>query len=180
MKGKTAMHKIAESTVLLRGTIELPCGIKLARDGFQEGWEFLKTGNARRLERKIQKRGWHFIKFEGSSVRSGVGDSVELALASAVKLALRRVSVFFNAVEIQHIQITSYPWFVLARIIVNSYRIQQAQVEPVPDQFAPAAAHSRKPKWPEYAGELYPQFGSAMPLLKQLLIAPRNQEARPQ
>jgi hypothetical protein len=174
------MHHIAKLTVLMRARVELPADFKLATDSFQEGWDFLRSGGALRLERKFQRCGWHFIKFEGSPVRSGVGDTVESAIASAVKLALRRVSVFFNAVEIQHIQITNYPWFVLARIVVNPYRIQQDQVVPEPDQYISAAIHPRQRKWPEDAGNLYPQFGCAMPLFKQLLTAPGNQEARPQ
>jgi hypothetical protein len=175
------MHNIAELTVLMRTKIEFPSGFKLARDGFQDGWEFVRSGNARRLERKVQKLGWQFIKFEGSSVRSGVGNSEQSALASAVKLALRRVSVFFNAVEIQHVQITTYPWFVLARIVVNPYRIQQEAVTPAPDLFMAAKINPRQRKWPERAGDLYPrfdpQFGCAMPLLRELLTEPRSQGA---
>lgn len=174
------MHNIAEFSVLLRAKVELPADFRLARDGFQEGWDFVRSGGAPRLERKVQKCGWSFIKFEGSSVRSGVGDTVQAALASAVKLALRRVSVFFNAVEIQHIQITTYPWFVLARIIVNSYRIQEATVAPVPDQYVPAAIRAPQRRWPDFAGDPYLQFGSDLPILKQLLAAPRNHEVRPQ
>lgn len=174
------MHNIAEFTVLLRAKIELPADFRLARDGFEEGWDFVRSGGARRLEKKVRSRGWHFIKFEGSSVRSGVGDTAKSALASAARMALSHVSVFFNAVEIRHIQITNYPWFVLARIIVNSYRIQEAKVEPLADEFIPAASRPSQRKWPDFAVDPYPQFGHDLPLLEQLLTVQRDQEARPQ
>jgi hypothetical protein len=168
------MHKFAEHAVLLRAQAELPVSLKLATDPFHDGWKFVRTGDAQRLQRKIEKQGWQFIAIADGALRSGVGDSAQAALASAVRLALRRVSVFFNAVEVRHVQITSYPWFFLARIVVNPYRIQQAPVAPVPDRPMPPAIHPRQRPLPPYALDPFPQFGGGMPLLRELLTAPRN------
>lgn len=168
------MHNISEHNVLLRTQAELPAGLKLATDPFLEDWKFVRTGDAQRLQRKIEKRGWHFIAIADGALRSGVGHSAQTALASAVRLALRRVSVFFNAVEIRHVQITNYPWFFLARIVVAPYRIQQGPVMPVPDGPLPLPIHSRQRPLPSYALDPFPEFGSAMPLLRELLTEPRN------
>jgi len=105
------MRAIAELNVLLRTQIQLPVGLKLATDEFREGWNFVRSTDARRLEKRIQTRGWNFIKIADGELRSGVGETSQLAIASALKLALRRVSTHFNAVEVEHIELTQYPWF---------------------------------------------------------------------
>jgi 2,4-dienoyl-CoA reductase-like NADH-dependent reductase (Old Yellow Enzyme family) len=96
------MRSIAELNMLLRVPAQLPVGLKLATNEFHEGWGFV-TGNANSLERKIRTRGWNFIKIADGSLRSGVGETSQEAIASALKLALRRVSMHFNAVEVEHI-----------------------------------------------------------------------------
>ena len=137
------MRSIAELNMLLRVPAQLPVGLKLATNEFHEGWGFV-TGNANSLERKIRTRGWNFIKIADGSLRSGVGETSQEAIASALKLALRRVSMHFNAVEVEHIELTRYPWFFLARIRIYPY----------------------------------PDFGSAMPQLKQMLILSAGRQAR--
>jgi hypothetical protein len=171
------MHNIVELTVLLRAQAVLPAGLKLATDPFHDGWNFVRTGDARRLQRKIEKRGWHFIAVADGALRSGVGESAQAALGSAVRLAMRRVSLFFNAVEIRHVQITSYPWFFLARIVVNPYRIQQGPVIPVPDRAILCATDPHKRPLPSFALDPFPEFGCAVPLLRELLTGPRNSRA---
>jgi len=165
------MRMIAELNVLLRVKAELPSGFKLATDSFHEGWNFMRTGDARRLKRKIQTRGWNFIKTGDGSLRSGVGDTSQEAIASALKLALRRVGESFNAAEVEHIELTQYPWFFLARVRVYPYRIQQDAQMAVVDEAATMAVTQ-----PE--AEPISQFGSAMPVLKEMLISNRNWEAR--
>jgi hypothetical protein len=174
------MRNIAELNMLLRAQVELPAGLGLATDEFREGWNFVRTGDALRLKKKIQARGWNFIKIGDGSLRSGVGETSQEAIAGALKLALRRVSEHFNAVEVAHIELTRYPWFVLARVKVNPYRIQPGAALPIADEDEPLpmAPHSRR--LPANSAELFPQFGSAMPLLKQLLVSSRTPEARPE
>ncbi|MGA3263368.1 MAG: hypothetical protein ABSC47_04905 [Terracidiphilus sp.] len=173
------MRTIAELNVLLRVGVGLPAGLKLATDEFHEGWNFVRTGDAPRLKKKIQARGWNFIKIADGSLRSGVGDTSQEAIASALKLALRRVSAHFNAVEVERIELTQYPWFFLARVQVHPYRIQQDAVLPAPDEAAPMPIAHRRRR-PSHAAELFPHFGSAMPLLKEMLILSRSPDARTQ
>ncbi len=122
------MHMIAELSLLLRERVELPAGLTVATEEFREGWSFARTANAKRLEKKIHTLGWNFIKMPDGSLRSGVGDTSQEAIASALKLALRRIGKHFNAAEVEHIELTQYPWFFLARVTVHPYRIQQGGV----------------------------------------------------
>jgi hypothetical protein len=43
-------------------------------------------------------------------------------------LALRRVSERFNAAEVESIELRKYPWFVVAKVKVYPYQIQQGAV----------------------------------------------------
>jgi hypothetical protein len=172
------MHNIAELKMLLRARIELPEGLKLATDEFGEGWNFVRRENARRLEKKIQTRGWNFIKIADGLLRSGVGERSQEAIASALKLALRQVSEHFNAVEVEQIELTQYPWFFLARVRVYPYRIQRDAVLPVADEAAPAPIPLRLRRLPDGAAEPFPHLGSAMPLLKEMLVLSRSSESR--
>jgi len=166
--------------MLLRERTELPAGLKLATEEFRDGWNFVRTGKAPRLQKKIRTLGWNFIKVSDSSLRSGVGDTSQLAIASALGLALRRVSEHFNAVEVEHIEITQYPWFYLARVRVYPCRIQQGMLLVVPDEELPVPMVQRQRRLPPQAAELFPDFGSAMPMLKEMLVASRNLQARVQ
>jgi hypothetical protein len=174
------MHTIAELNMLLRMRVELPVGMKLATDEFREGWNFLRTGNAHRLERKIQTRGWNFIKIADGVLRSGVGETSQEAIAGALKLALRRVSEHFNAVEVEHIELTQYPWFFLARVRVNPYRIQQSAVLPISDEAVPDSMPARSRRFPDGSAALFPRFGSAMPQFRELLVSARISGTRAQ
>jgi hypothetical protein len=174
------MRTIAELNVLLRARVELPAGLKLATEEFREGWNLARSVDARRLEKKIHTRGWNFIKIADGSLRSGVGETSQKAIASALRLALRRVSSRFNAAEVEHIELTRYPWFFLARVRVYPYRIQQAAELPEPDEAEPLPGESRQRRLTSHAAELFPHFGSAMPMLKQMLVSSRGSQARPQ
>jgi hypothetical protein len=176
----TPLRKIAELNMLVRAQAELPDDLSLATEEFREDWKFVKSANARQLQKKIQARGWNFIKSDDGSLRSGVGDTSQEAIAGALKLALRRVSNHCNAVEVEHIELTQYPWFFLARVRVYPYRIQQRAVLPVADEAMQATAAPRRRILSPNAPALYPHFGSAMPQLKQMLVSTRSSEARPQ
>jgi hypothetical protein len=173
------MRTIAELNVLLRERAELPGGLKLATDEFHEGWKIVRAGNAELLKEKIQTRGWNFIRVADGSLRSGVGDTSQEAIAGALKLALRHVSEHFNAAEVERIEHTQYPWFFLARVRVYPYRIQQDADLAVVEEAEPMEIPDRERLSPQSA-EMFQQFGSAMPLLKEMLIASRNSEARTQ
>jgi hypothetical protein len=174
------MRTIAELNLLLRAQVELPDGMKLATDEFHEGWNFVRAGNAERLKEKIQARGWNFIKVADGSLRSGVGDTSQEAIAGALKLALRHVSEHFNAAEVEHIELTQYPWFFLARVRVYPYRIQQDAVLAVTEEAEPMAMPERQQRPTAQGAEMISQFGSAMPQLKEMLVSSRDLEARKQ
>ena len=170
------MCTIAESNVFLRAQAELPAGCKVATEEFREGWNLMRSGGKGRLEKKIQTRGWNFIKFTGGALRSGVGETSQEAIASALKLALRQVNAYSNAVEVERIELTQYPWFFLARVQVFPYRIQQEAVLPELANALPAAAPVRHGKLPPESAGLFPQFGCAMPMLKKMLAVSKSTE----
>ena len=126
------MGKIAERTMLLRGHIELPDNLKLATEEFREGWNIVRSGGARLLDREVRRRGWHFIRIAEGSLRGGVGQTSQEAVAGALKLALRCLNERFNAAEVEHIELKVYPWFFLARVTVYPYQIGRVAVVPVP------------------------------------------------
>ena len=119
------MRKIAELTMLLRGRVELPANLNLVTEEFQEGWSVVQSGDTHWLDKEIRQRGWHFIWIGEGSRRGGVGQTSQEAIASALKLALRRVSERFNAAEVESIEVKKYPWFVVAKVKVYPYQIQQ-------------------------------------------------------
>ena len=172
------MRTIAERNMLLRAKIALPDGMKLATDEFREGWEFVRTFDACRLEKQIVLRGWNFIRIADESLRTGVGETSQEAIASALKLALRRISAHFNAVEVEHIELTQYPWFFLARVGVCPFRIQRDAILPALDESVPSPIAARQRRLPLNSAALYPDFGSAMPMLKEMLISSRSAQAR--
>jgi hypothetical protein len=174
------MRTIAELNVLLRERVELPDGMKLSTDEFHEGWNIVRSGDAPRLKEKIQARGWNFIKVADGSLRSGVGDTSQEAIAGALKIALRHVSSHFNAAEVERIELTQYPWFYLARVRVYPYRIQQDAELAVMEEAAAMPIARRQPRLRPRADELIPRSGSAKPQLKEMLVLPRNLEARKQ
>src|SRR5271166_6065090 len=163
------MRTISERNVLLRARAELPDGLKLTTNEFLEGWNFV-AGNATRLEKKIRTRGWNFIKIADGTLRSGVGETSQEAIANALKLALRRLSEHSNAVKVERIELTQYPWFFLARMQVYPFRIQEAAALPATgeDVCRPSAPLARRLS--PHAPALIPHFGSAMPQLKRMLV----------
>ncbi|MGA7313902.1 MAG: hypothetical protein WBX22_07990 [Silvibacterium sp.] len=122
------MRKITERTILLRGQVELPGSLNLVTEEFREGWNFVQSGDTHWMDREIRRYGWHFMWIGEGSLRSGVGQISQEAIASALKLALRRVSECFNAAEVESIKIKKYPWFVLAKVKVYPYQMQQSAV----------------------------------------------------
>jgi hypothetical protein len=126
------MGNIAKRTMLLRGHIELPDNLKLATEEFREGWNIVRSGGARLLDREVRRRGWHFNRIGEGSLRGGVGQTSQEAIAGALKLALRCLSERFNAAEVAQIELKIYPWFFLARVTVYPYQIGRIAVLPVP------------------------------------------------
>jgi hypothetical protein len=165
------MPAIAELNLLVRAHTELPDNLKLPTDEFGEGWKLVRSVDARRLEEEIVTQGWSFTGIADGPLRNGVGDTSEEAIGNALKLALRHISVHFNTVEVEHIELTQYPWFFLARVQVNPFRIQQGAPLPMPEEAKAAPAARRQRPLPIDAEVLYPHFGGSMPTLKKMLVS---------
>jgi len=174
------MCKIVESDVLLRAQAELPTGFKVATEEFRDGWSRMRSGGTRRLERKVQARGWNFIRIAEGTLRSGVGDTSQKAIASALKLALKRADARSNAVKVEQIELTQYPWFFLARVHVHPFRIQEGAELPVADEPLAAPIIARHSRLSQRDEGPYPGFAGAMPMLKEMLTAPARLAARAQ
>jgi hypothetical protein len=174
------MRNIAESNILLRGQVEAANGLKLATEKFCAGWNYVRSADARRLGKKIHACGLNLTNSAYEAMKSGVGSSSQEAIAHALTLTLRHVSESFNAVEVKHIELTQYPWFFLARVSVCPYRIQRGAVVPVLDEAIPLPSAPRRRRLPVNSPELHPYFGSAIPMLKEMLILSNNSQTRSQ
>jgi hypothetical protein len=172
------MRKIAELNVLVRRQVGLPAGMKLPTDKFREEWKFA-TGDVSRLQKKIQSVGWNFIRTAGESLRSGVGQTSQEAISNAVAHALRHVDEHFNAAEVDHIELTQYPWFFLARVRIYPYSIQRSALPPASDASGIAAITPHRKHLPACATASFLDFGCAMPQLKEMLISTPRAENRP-
>jgi len=172
------MRTIAELNVLFRVQVDLPDGLEMATEEFREGWNFVRAGDARRIEKKIRTQGWSFVKAGDGALRSGVGDTSQEAISNALKLTLRQVSTSINAAEVDRIELTQYPWFFLARVMVNPYRIEQGTASAVSKKVAPKGTTHRTKLLRQNATELFPHFGSAMPMLKEMLVLSRSSQSR--
>ena len=174
------MPPITKLDVLMRVHVELPEGLELPTEDFREGWRFVRATNARRVEQQISASGWSYIKIADQSLRSGVGDTSEEAIANALMITLRHVHTHFNAAEVEHIRLTQYPWFYLARVRVNPCIIRQSADLPVPYPAALLPVMPRQRRSPARAAALYPIFNSNMPELRQMLILSKTARVRQQ
>jgi hypothetical protein len=174
------MYVIAESSMFVRAQTELPSGLKLTTQEFREGWNFVGIKEARLLEKKILRQGWRTIRIVDGWMRSGVGETPQAAVGNALNLALRKVSPHFNAVEVGHVEWMHYPRFFLARVMVKPYRIQNGAIVPVLDDPLPLRTTLRPRLLPLDAAVLFPNFSSAMPMLKEMLTRSRSLQTRVQ
>jgi hypothetical protein len=172
------MNNIAVFNMLLRSQAEYPLNFKMSKDEFRDGWSFARKQNARRLQSKVQRRGWHFIPVGNALQGSGVGATEQAAIACALKLALRRVNDFFNAVEIDHIELARYPWFSLATVRLSRYRIQADATLSIGDETVILPVRSSLRRMGSRSAETLPGFCDAMPMLKQMLVLPRQPESQ--
>lgn len=172
------MCTIAEANVLLRAQVEMPSGCKVSTEEFAGGWNRMRTGGVARLEKKVHTRGWNFLKIADGAMRSGVGPTSQAAIASALNQALRRVDAQSNAVEVDRVELTQYPWFFLARVRVFPYRIQLGSEPPVVDAPEIGSPAGRQRKSSRKDTGFLQEFGSAMPMLKGMLTVSRVSEVR--
>jgi hypothetical protein len=174
------MRTIAELNLLLRARVELPEGFRLGTEKFRDGWSFSRSLDVCRLEKRILNHGWNFIRIGEGPRGCGVGNTSQEAIASALKLALRRISEYFNAVEVGRIHLTQYPWFYLARVGVCPYRIQQAAGLPAPDNAGWLSVAPLRRRSPRQSDKSYRYSGTAMPMLKEMLVSSKSTHERAQ
>jgi hypothetical protein len=149
------MSNIAESNVLLRAETQLPAGFKIATDEYRDGWSRMRSGGAGRLEKKMKARGWSFLPTPRTTLRSGVGKTAQDAIGSALCQALGELELESNAVEVGHMEVAKYPWFFVARVRVQPYRIQCGPLN--------------ESAMPPNAPALYPHYSSAMPVMRTMM-----------
>jgi hypothetical protein len=169
---------ITELSVLLRAQTELPPLHIRTKGEFIEGWNFARLKGASPLERKIRRHGWHFIRIAHKTWRSGVGESSQQAISSALQLAVRSTGENFNALEVRDIHLTRYPWFVLAKVGVFPYKIQQSLFQFVPDDALLLPTSNPEEQSPANASRLSPQPGREMPTAKEMLTQSRSKYER--
>jgi hypothetical protein len=174
------MHEITEQDLFLSEQVELPASLRISTDAFCEGWKMAPTVNAWQLEEMIGAREWNFIKVAEGVLANGVGETSQVAIANALRLALLRKNARFNAVDVEYIEISQYPWFFLARMRVCQYLIQQCASRDASDEFSSLSFSSPKKRLPHQANDPYPSFNSSMPSIKQILTlrnsAPASQQ----
>lgn len=69
----------------------------------------MQSGDSYWLDNEIRARGWHFIWIAEALLSSGVGKTAQEAIASTLRVALRRVSERFNAAQVGHFEVRKYP-----------------------------------------------------------------------
>lgn len=173
------MRNIAELNILVRGRVKPLSGLMQQTEEFRDGWNFVRLVDARQLKKKIHASKLDFISIADESLRSGVGKSSQEAIANALEITLRHIDKHYNIVEVEHIELTQYPWFFFSRVKVCPYRVQQDTVQPALNESMPLPISPRHKRLPVNAPELYPYYGSAIPTLKEMLISSRSSQARP-
>jgi len=81
-------------------------------------------------------------------------------------------------VEVEHIELTQYPWFFSGQGKGLSVPDSARAALPVPDEALSIPIAARQRTLPPQSAELFPHFGSAMPMLKEMLVASRSSQAR--
>jgi hypothetical protein len=174
------MRIIAEPNLLLRVKVELPEDLKLATNGFGEGWNVLRSIDALLLKKRLLSGGWTFVKVDETALSSGVGKTAREAIGSALRSALRRLAKHLKVADVEHIQLTQYPWFYLARVRVLLYLIQQGKARAVIGDSDPLTTiYRRRPMQTLCKGVTSPSQQRHASALKQSLISSEASEIGP-
>jgi hypothetical protein len=174
------MSAIAQLNLLLRVRAELPEDFRLETEEFREGWSLSRSLDDCCLEKTILNRGWNFIKIDDGPQGCGVGETSHEAVAHALAMALRRIDEYFNVVEVAHIHLTQYPWFLIARVKVCPFRIQQGAVVSIPEIAGRSSAAPERKRSSRRRDELNPHCGSEMTSLKDMLTVSNSTNERAQ
>ena len=88
-------------------------------------WFVVEDFRALDFDRLIRRAGWHFMWLQGARCRRGYGLSEEKAVRRGLLRALNCVPKAFNAAELDSVEITEYPGFKTAVVIVQPLHIQE-------------------------------------------------------
>jgi hypothetical protein len=70
-----SMRPIEELNMLLHSRADLPTGLKLSTEEFEDGMELCAQEQTRmRLGKRIQTKGWNFIRFADGSLEAAWGN----------------------------------------------------------------------------------------------------------
>ena len=175
------MCDIVAWNVLLRVQTELPMGLNVPTEEFGEGWNLMLPGDMKQLNERILAHGWNLIRIEHGPQRSGVGGSREEAFSAAVRLSLRHINEFFNAAEVDCFELTQYPWFFLATVMLCPCRIQKDAVQFVPEDAPPSRPIVRPHRrLPANSPGVSPRCSAAMPIPRELLALSRSTSRKAQ
>jgi hypothetical protein len=120
------MRELKQHTTFLRESIMLPEGISFTGEAFREGWTLLESVDASWLDTAICGAGWNSFVLPKKHWRSGFGPYSQDALQKTVRLALLKIDRNHNAAEIEHVEVTRYLWFYIAKVSILERQIQRS------------------------------------------------------
>lgn len=106
----------------------------LFRNPFNEAWTFAEELAASSLDATIRRAGWHFMWVQGPYARKGFARTQEEAIRRALKKALGKVPKYFNAAELDSLQVSSFPGFHIASVTLHARQIQRHTSLDIPIQ----------------------------------------------
>ena len=111
--------------MFLRSGCVLPDGLNPSKQTLDSDWFVVEDLPALDFDRMIRRAGWHFMWLQGACCRRGYGLSVQTAVRRGLLRALNCVPKAFNAAELDSVEITEYPGFQTAVVIVQPLHIQE-------------------------------------------------------
>ena len=112
-------------SVFLRKGCVMPPHFDLAQQPCADNWMLLDDIGSPVLDTMIRQAGWHFLCLQGSYSHSGVGRSRDGAIHRALARVLKGLKMRFNAAELESVQVSSYPFFYIAKVTVQACHIQK-------------------------------------------------------
>lgn len=116
---------MSRGSIFLRDGYLLPDGLGLKRSPFNNAWTAADDVSSAGLDVAVGNAGWHFMWIEEACSRFGCGRTEESAANQAITRALRHVSTGCNAAEVDSAKFSTFPGFRIARVTVQTRRIQR-------------------------------------------------------
>ena len=103
----------------------MPPHFGLAPQPCADNWTLRDDTGSPVLDTMIPQAGWHFVWVRGFYSHSGVGRSRDGAIHRALARVLKGLKMRFNAAELESVQVSSYPFFHIAKVTVQACHIQK-------------------------------------------------------